>query len=160
MNKNYLTAEELLRAPETLRLLNMYSDEYGINHKIKYDLAKTKNYKKNIYYHATGGTGEIGVGQGLYLGKDRRALRNFYNGDGERGCIETFKGQPIFIDLTIYKDFDTFEKEAIKLYGKDKHKCHFKKLTIKKGYDGIRYYDPIATGEEFVVYQTNKLIKL
>ena len=160
MNRVHLTAEELLKLPETLRLLGEYSDEEGINHKLKYDIARTTNYKKNIFYHATGGTGEIGLGQGLYLGKDKRALRNFYNGDGERGVIEVYKGIPNFLDLSDYSAFVNFEKKALQIYGKDKNNSYFRKLTLKNGYDGIRYFDPIATGEEFILFNTIKVKKI
>ena len=62
-----LTVEELLKLSKTKELLENYGDEYLINQKIKFDLAQSKNYKTNIYYHATGGTGESGLGKGLYL---------------------------------------------------------------------------------------------
>jgi hypothetical protein len=157
MSEKKLTPEELLELPETKKLLDNYSDEEGIRHKIKYDLARSKNYKRNIYYHATGGLGEAGVGKGLYLGKDRRALNNFYNCDGEIGSIELYKGNPRFIDLSVYRDYDDFKKKAIKKYGKMKYNEHLKRLTLAKRYDGIRYYDPIATGEEFVLYNIKKV---
>ena len=115
---------------------------------------------KGIYYHATGGTGETGVGMGLYLGKDKRALDNFYNCDGQEGNIETFKGNPSFIDLTIYNEFEKFSGLAENKYGKEPSNNHLKELTISMGYDGIRYYDPIATGEEFVLYNFNKVKKI
>lgn len=150
-----LTAEELLQLPKTLSLLDNYGDEYLIKHKIKYDLAQTKNYKPNTYYHATGGTGEIGIGFGLYLGKDKRALSNFYNCEG--GEIDIYEGNPLFIDLALLDDFDNFEEEARQKFLNYKFNEHFKMLTLSKRYDGIRYYDPIATGEEFVVYNCEKL---
>ena len=33
-------------------------------------------------------------------------------------------------------------------------------LTLKKGFDGIRYFDPYTTGEEFVLFNTDKVIKV
>ena len=150
-----LSAEQLLNLSETRNRLENYGDTYLIIQKIKYDLAQTKNYKPNIYFHATGGIGEIGIGKGLYLGKDKRALKNFYNSDG--GSIEIYEGNPKFIDLTLYTDFDNFEEEAKQKFPDCKSNEHFKMLTLSKGYDGIRYYDPIATGEEFVVYNREKL---
>jgi hypothetical protein len=155
--KKSLTAEELLNLPETKEKLESYSDEYGIKRKIRLDLAKTKKYKPNIFYHATGGIGESGVGRGLYLGKDRKALDNFYNSDGDDGAIIEYRGNPKFIDLSLDKDFDGFEKEAIKKYGKLKYNDHLRRLTLKKGFDGIRYYDPFTTGEEFVLYNADKV---
>ena len=55
------------------------------------------------------------------------------------------------------EDFDSFENEAIKEFGKDSKKTYFQKLALAKGYDGIRYYDICATGEEFVLYNTDKV---
>jgi hypothetical protein len=157
MKKKHLTAEKLLTLPETKEKLTNYSDDYGIKRKIKFDLAKTKNYKTNTFYHATGGIGEAGVGRGLYLGKDKKALNNFYNSDSEFGTIIEYKGNPKFLDLVLYKDFDDFEKQAIKKYGKIKHNDHLKEFTLEKGFDGIRYYDPFTTGEEFVLYNVDKI---
>lgn len=152
-----MNAEELLKLPETKNRLDGYGDKYLINQKTKKDLAKTKNYKKNIFYHATGGLGEIGLGSGLYLGKDRNALNNFYNSDGQYGEIIEYFGNPSFIDLSNYNDFDKFESQAIKKYPNRKYNEHLKLLTIEMGYDGIKYYDPIATGEEFVLFNTDKV---
>ncbi len=50
-----------------------------------------------------------------------------------------------------------FENEAIEKFGKHEHCNHLKALTLLKGFDGIRYYDPLATGEEFVLYNTEKV---
>lgn len=150
-----LTTEKLLELPETRKRLENYGDDYLIDRKIKFDLAKTKNYKNNLYFHATGGCSEIGLGKGLYLGKDMRALNNFYNSEG--GRIEVYCGNFKYIDLTQYDDLDKFEEEAKQKFPDCNYNEHLKLLTLSKGYDGIRYYDPIATGEEFVVYNTIKL---
>lgn len=91
-----LTAEKLLELPETKKRLENYGDDYLINKKIKFDLAKTKNYKNNLYFHATGGCSEDGVGKGLYIGKDMRALNNFYNSNG--GGIDIYCGNFKYID--------------------------------------------------------------
>lgn len=155
--KVILNTKDLLDLPETRERLENYGDEDMIKRKIKFDLARAENYKTNTFYHATGGIGEAGVGEGLYLGKDKKALNNFYNCDGEYGEILEYEGNPKFIDLTLYSAFEKFEKEAIIKYGKQKHNEHLKKLTIEKGFDGIRYYDPIATGEEFVLFNTFKV---
>ena len=155
-----LSAEELFLTPEYMSIFfdavgNPMEDSFA---KKKYDkdLAKTKNYKSGVYYHATGGTGEIGLGKGLYLGKDIRALFNFYNGEGEFGDeIIEYYGFPKFIDLGEKEKYDAFETEAIAAFGKDRDMSYLQKLTLKKGFDGIRYFDPIATGEEFVLFNIN-----
>lgn len=160
MNNFKYTAEDLLELKSTKILLHNYSDKESIKHKIIFDLAKTRNYKPHTYFHATGSLGEIGLGKGLYLGRDRRALRNFYNGDGTRGKIEKYVGKLNFIDLVIDYEFNIFEKKAINIFGCDDNKEYFKKLTLKLKKDGIRYYDPIATGEEFVAFNISSLIKV
>ena len=69
MNNYKYTAEQLLSFLETKERLDNYGDEEFVAIKIETDLARTENYQENIFYHGTGGTGETGVGQGLYLSK-------------------------------------------------------------------------------------------
>ena len=154
------TAEELFLSTEykeeiEFALGEPSDDFYKV--RFKKDIAKTKKYKEGIYYHATGGLGESGVGRGLYLGKDRSALNNFYNSDGEEGYIQKYIGFPNFIDLTNPMKYNQFEHEAILKYGKDEASDYMKKYTLEKGFDGIRYYDPSTTGEEFVLYNIDKV---
>ena len=157
------TAEELFKSEEYSSIfLNAIGDIEKDNFaKSKYekDIAKTKNYRIDVYYHATGGYGEIGLGEGLYLGKDKMALHNFYNNEGEFGenTIIEYHGKPHFIDLTSLKEYESFEAEAIKTFGNDQKKSYLKKLTLQKGFDGIRYFDPLATGEEFVLFNTETI---
>lgn len=149
----YLSTEMMLELHETQERLSQIGDLSVIRRKIRLDLAKTKNYKQNIYYHATGGIGETGVGEGLYLGKDKKALDNFYNCDGTEGEIIKYIGSPKWVNLTNYSDFETFEQEAISCNGRRLNNEHLKLYALSKGFDGIRYYDPIATGEEFVLFR-------
>jgi len=149
------TAEDMLKDNRTKQILDsgfgddseMWVEDYH---------AKTKNYKPNTYYRVNrgGGMGESGVGKGLYLGKDKRALNNFYNMEGF-GKMLKFKGNPKWMDLVEYDKFKSFEKYAKKLGvssidGSDK----IGQVVMNMGYDGIRYYDPNATGEEFVLFNT------
>ncbi len=150
-----MTAEELFMLPYNQKhFLNAFGDwrkePFAIT-KFEEDIAKTKNYKDNYFYHATGGFGESGVGKGLYLGKDRFALNNFYNCGGEEGEILTYYGAPNFIDLTDEKDLINFKKDAYRFFKSDD--C-LEKYTLKNGFDGIRYYDIETTGEEFVLFNT------
>ena len=67
--KYRFTAEELFNLPEYKQIFiseigNPDNDDYAKS-KYKKDIAKTRNYKDDIFYHATGGTSEIGVGKGL-----------------------------------------------------------------------------------------------
>jgi len=157
MGSKKLTAEELSELPESIsRMGEVFGDSDEDIKAVKKYHAQTKNYKPNIFYHATGGTGETGVGRGLYLGKDKEALGKFYN-IGQSADIEEYQGSPNFLDLTNYDDFNAFEKEAESKY---KSNNPLRDLTIKQGYDGIRYYDPQATGEEFVLFDTGKVKKI
>jgi hypothetical protein len=54
-----------------------------------------------------------------------------------------------FDDLVL----DEFEKQAIEKFGIQKNNKALKLLTLLKGYYGIRYYDPLATGEEYVLLE-------
>lgn len=160
------TAEELFESAEYSKI---FMDAIGdvkkdgcARSKYEKDISKTKNYRPGVYYHATGGFGEIGLGKGLYLGKDEMALHNFYNCEGEFGdnTIIEYRGTPRFIDLTLIADYEAFEREAVEMFGDDEQKSYLRKLTLQKGFDGIRYFDPIATGEEFVLFNTDKLKKI
>lgn len=160
--KYQFTAEELLQLPEYKEIFfseigDWNTDSFAKN-RLKNDIAKSSNYSEGIFYHATGGTGEIGLGKGLYLGKDKKAVYNFYNGEGEFGSdIEIYEGEPNFLDLTVPKVFENFESEAINKYGKSPDKKYFEQATLALGFDGIRYFDPCATGEEFILYKTDKV---
>lgn len=153
-----MNAEELfLTEKNQIHFIEAFGDwnqEPFAVEKYNKDIAKTKNYKDNYFYHATGGLGESGVGKGLYLGKDRLALDNFYNLNGTEGEIITYFGTPVFIDLTDDVAFDTFWNEAKSKFQTDDF---LEKYTLLKGYDGIRYYDVETTGEEFVLYNIEKV---
>ncbi len=47
----------------------------------------------------------------------------------------------------------------MKLFGDDCEKSYLRKLTLEKGFDGIRYFDPIATGEKFVLFNIDVVQK-
>ena len=156
------TAEELFLLPE---YQNSFRSDFGdiekdisLKEKVEKGLAHTKNYTEGIFYHAGNGTGEAGLGNGLYLGKDKNALHYFYNLDGMLGnYMETYKGEPMFLDLTEPNSFMTFEYAAIKKYGKQTDKEHLRLAVLNSNFDGIRYFDSSATGEEFVLYNTSKV---
>jgi hypothetical protein len=149
------TAEDLLQLPETQKRLENTTDD--ISGLVERFHAKTKNYQPNVFYHATGGLGEAGVGRGLYVGRDREALNNFYNMDG--GKVEAYEGKPRFLDLTDFDALENFEREAEQKFGKLADNDQVRKLALERGFDGIRYYDPETTGEEFVVYNQKSLKK-
>lgn len=145
------TAEDMLNDPETKKRL----EDVGGFEAWKQFLAKTENYKPNTFYRVEAATGEAGVGKGMYLGRDKKALKKFYDLENEGKAVRTFIGAPKFADLMDYDKFKAFEKLAIKRFGKRGN--YLKKLAEAQGFDGIRYYDPQATGEEFVLFNTDKL---
>lgn len=139
----YLSTEMMLELHETQERLSQIGDLSVIRRKIRLDLAKTKNYNQNIYYHATGGIGETGVGEGLYLGKDKKALDNFYNCDGTEGEIIKYIGSPKWLNLTNYSDFETFEQEAISCNGRRLNNEHLKLYTLSKGFEELDIMIPL-----------------
>lgn len=165
-----LKAEDMLKHQLTIKRLKDLDDNdgYWVNH---YH-AKTKNYKPNTYYHLNTNRGlNAGVGKGLYLGRDKDALISFYDLEGENKTVDTYVGNPNWLDLMDYADYDRYEQEAIRKYGKnyvsknsisdiDIRGEMLRKLAIEKGFDGIRYYDPQATGEEFVLFDVKKVKKI
>ena len=165
-----LKAEDMLKHPLTIKRLKDLDDNdgYWVNH----FHAKTKNYKPNTYYHLNTDKGlNSGVGKGLYLGRDKDALISFYDLEGENKKIDAYFGNPNWLDLMDYTDYDRYEQEAIRKFDKNKvSKSNLldldsrgemlKKLAIEKGFDGIRYYDPQATGEEFVLFDVKKVKKI
>ena len=107
----------------------------------------------------------------MYLGKDKDALISFYGIELDDIIVDTYVGNINWLDLIDYKDYKKFEIEAVKKYGEnytqksslldiDIRGQFIKKLTIEKGFDGVRYYDPNATGEEFVLFNTKSVKKI
>jgi hypothetical protein len=162
-------AEDMLKDPLTIKSLNDLDD--GDGWWFEYFHAKTKNYLPNTYYHVNTGGLNAGVGKGLYLGRDKDALISFYDQEEENKKVDAYIGNPNWFDLMRYEDYSRFIEEAIRKYGKNYVEKNsladidikgemLKKLAIEKGFDGIRYYDPQATGEEFVLFNTDKVKKL
>lgn len=157
--KESLTAEDMLYNSETRKiLLDAFGEEDFKS--IYIFLAETKNYKKDTYYHVNCNLGEAGVGQGLYLGRDKQALINFYDIEEQGFSVDTYVGKPKWLNLMDYDKYRKFEKDAIKKYGNLNHNNQIKLLTLEKGYSGIRYFDILCTGEEFVLFDISKLRKI
>ena len=129
-------------------------------------LSDPDNFSEGIYYHQANSPEErksilenefdenkvsnshCGAGRGLYLGRDKKALTNFYVSDVNKPQDFTIKimGNFYFFDLM---DDRAFMQE---------HREDLKDAVLKLGYDGIRYYDPEATGEEFVLFNYSKIL--
>ncbi len=89
-----------------------------------------------------------GVSVGLYLGRDRKSLVNFYSTNLYNPQDFTLKIEGNFNFLDLLDDRSFLQQ--------NKHNLEEKVLSM--GYDGIRYYDPDATGEEFVLFNYRKAI--
>ena len=129
-------------------------------------ISDPKNFKKNIFYHQANSEEDKlsilengfdinrieksnrGAGKGFYLGRDKKVLVNFYN---EVICGSDFSikivGDFIFFDTITNDNFDF-------------NQANIEKYILEKGYDGIRYFDPDATGEEFVLFNLDKIQSL
>ena len=158
-----VTSEDMIRDIETKRRMS----DLGLNNEeikrwVEKNHSKTKNYIPNTYYRAEGGSGEgsAGVGNGLYLGRDEQAILNFYAWDSKEDKASIYHGTPKWLDLMDYSKYDAFEsdlkKKGIEMMNSNK----VGDIVKKMGYDGIRYYDPTATGEEFVLFNTERLKKI
>lgn len=154
-----MTAEEILNLPETIAKL----DELGIDPEewIERHIATEKDYKGDLYYRVDGrsGAGYAGVGNGLYLGRNKTKLDNFYNPEGD-GQILTFKGKPRWLNI-----LDPRREAAWNRYLQAKgidpvNSGEIGELVKALGYDGIRYFDPFATGDEYVLFNTSKMKNL
>jgi len=139
--------------------------EYN-NRNYDLNLSNPDNFVDGIYYHQANSQKDkkeiikkgfdknkiqksnCGVGRGLYLGRDKNALVNFYseNLENPRDFTLKIKGSFNFLDLL---DDQNFLRE---------NKDDFEEKVLSMGYDGIRYYDPDATGEEFVLFDYSKIL--
>jgi hypothetical protein len=119
---------------------------------IYYHQAKSKDDRNNIIQNGFDLSkvkkSNCGAGRGLYLGRDKWALINFYsdNLDSQQDFALKIKGNFNFLDLLDDRNF----------LCKNRRKIEEKVLSL--GCDGIRYYDPDATGEEFVLFNYKKAI--
>jgi len=140
-------------------------NEYG-KRNYSLNLSNPNNFVDGIYYHQTNSEEEkdniakngfdetrvfnsnCGVGRGLYLGRDKQALINFYstNLNKPKDFILKIKGDFNFFNLLDNQSFLQKYREGLK------------EKILSMGYDGIRYYDPDATGEEFVLFNYSKIL--
>lgn len=158
-----ITAEDILKNPEIIKQIDNIGGKEEREYWIQRNIAKTKNYKPDTYYRVESGissSGYAGVGNGLYLGRDKKVLLNFYGDEDGNGKMSEFKGNPKWLDLieqNKFKEFKQFLKnKKINLLNSDE----VGEIVKKMGYDGIRYYDSFATGEEFVLFNTDKIKKI
>jgi hypothetical protein len=152
-----LSPEDLLNSVETQRLLR---DGFGedSDYWVEQFHSKSCNHKDGLYYRVDGaGGGYAGVGKGLYLGRDKEAIRNMYGIENEDKSLDTYYGDGIrWLDLSDYGEKRNFEKK----YGQLLNSETIPDVVMNLGFDGIRYYDPFTTGEEFVLFNTSKVRRI
>lgn len=160
-NKNLLI-EDMLRDKETLEIMKGLGDKNDIKNWIKNYHSKPINHKSNTYYRIERGSGGGygGVGNGLYLGRDKKALSNFYDIEQEGLPISEYVGNPKWLNLMDYSDYRNFEKMLLKKGIKMTNSDKVGKIVMDMGFDGIIYYDPQATGEEFVLFNLKSVRKV
>lgn len=129
-------------------------------------LSNPDNFVDGVYYHQANSFEErrsildngfdenkvsnsnCGVGRGLYLGRDKKALTNFYSVDVNNPQDFTIKIKGNFHFFNLMDDRKFMQE----------HKENLEAAVFELGYDGIRYYDPDATGEEFVLFNYSKIL--
>jgi len=116
---------------------------------IFYHQANSKKEKKGIAINGFDVNkikkSNCGLRKGLYLGRDKQALINFYSED--LYC-------PQDLTLKIKGDFNLLDDQNFLRENKD----NLEEKVLSMGYDGIRYYDSEATGEEFVLFNYSKIL--
>ena len=146
---------------QTKKLLIQNFGEKGTDHWIDTFHAKPKNYKRNTYYRIDGaGNGYAGVGNGLYLGRDENAIKSFYDCENEGLPVLTYMGSPKWLNLFNYYKFKKFKNDLLSKGISIINSDQIAIIVRDMGFDGIRYYDPFATGEEFVLFNTSTVKKI
>ena len=163
LNKKGLSADGLTNSEYVKkRMLIDQGSPDDVKYWVEEFFAKEKNFKPSTYYHVNTKNEEpyAGVGNGLYLGRDKEALLNFYDIEQQGFTVSEYKGNPNWLDLTNYDDFNGFKNMVKNIDGNIINSDIVSGIVIQMGYDGIRYYDHNATGEEFVLFNEDKLKKL
>lgn len=129
----------------------------------KFEKKKAKNYDPKLR-----GRG-ISMINGLYVGRDSAALNQFYGtvvkeDTGTDPVISKYYGNPKWLDLSNLKDEKAFLRDVKKKYKiKDTSSAKFgdalEAEVLARGYDGVKYFDPYATGEEFVLINQESVSK-
>ena len=157
-NEQKIEIKKLHKKYEEYLNLEYAGRNYSLN------LSNPDTFIDGIYYHQANSNKEkeaimkkgfdankvnnrnCGAGRGLYLSRDKNVLVNFYSDDlnNPKDFSLKIKGNFNFLDLL----------DDLEFLQKNKNDLEEKVLTM--GYDGIRYYDPDATGEEFVLFNYKK----
>lgn len=129
-------------------------------------MAREGNTPSDIWYHVEPGGESKGfgtpgeLGPGLYMGKDPVALYNFYLNDDVRGgaTIDIFQGEMNILDLKAQSSYDSILAAAKEQFrGAPYPLAAYAK---SQGYDGIAYFDPGATGTEYLIFDSDRIDKI
>ena len=160
LKEQKIAIKKLHKKYEAYLKLEYAGRDYSLN------LSNPDNFIDGVYYHQANSEEDrnniiqngfdakrvqrsnCGVGKGLYLGRDKNALINFYsdNINNPRDLSLKIRGDFNFLDLL---DDQKFLQE---------NNDNLEEKVLTMGYDGIRYYDPDATGEEFVLFNYSKIL--
>lgn len=160
---------EVKRLNSTLKIVSTLKREFGDRDYYRY-ISNPNNFEEDVFYHNANSSEDAiniirfgyntnslddnncGVGRGLYLGRDKNALINFYGGNFNNPKDNTVKilGKFKFVNLLLTKKFKSFIQKA------NRKKMSIENYVLSLGYDGIRYFDLYATGEEFVLFNISK----
>lgn len=100
------------------------------------------------------------IGRALYVGRDPEALSNFYGDLQGSEDYEVYKfkaGDLKILDIREYDAKTTIEAQAKKAFPKSKYPLG--DFAKSKGYDAIRYFDPHATGDEWAIFNFDKIVQ-
>lgn len=161
--KNPLTTpEQMLKDPEVLKAIDAIGGKEERQRMIDNYMARSANYQPNTYYRVEGGTGAGygGAGNGLYLGRDKKALQAFYDIESEGLPVSTYKGEAKWLDLMDPRKEKAWNEYLAKKGIDPTNSNMIGELVQKLGYDGIKYFDAQATGEELVLFNTKVLTKV
>lgn len=155
------TPEQLLKTKEIKQIMDEGFGEDTAQWVEDY-WARPANSKPKTYHRYDGaGEGVAGMGNGLYLGRDPNALNHFYNHWGERELnLSTFKGDPKWLDIMDPRREKLWDEFLKKKGINPRNSSELGEIVKKLGYDGIKYFDPHATGEEYVLFNTKLLKKV
>ncbi len=162
---------EIKRLNNSKKIKRLLREELGVEPNEWY-LSNPDNFKENTFWHYANslqdkrqilregfdvnkvGKQNQGLGKGLYLGRDKETLMKFYDANlmGDKNCLITIKGKFNFLSFLSETKLQKFLKKAREMFPD----C-VQKYATELGYDGIRYYDPLATGEEFVLFDLSAI---
>jgi hypothetical protein len=136
------------------------TEKPGVYYHVGPEEIKSKFDKRKTEYDISLRQG-VSLINGMYLGKDVGALKDFYGMDADVYVTKGY-GEPKWMNLMKRADEEKFYKDVEKKYGvkeiqKEKFAQSMEKEILDRGYDGVKYFDPWATGEEYLLIKTDAL---